>query len=362
MDKIGYREVVAILLFSIGLKLSNGAASLVLREAVNASWMVPFLSGFMITLPYLAVLSLVKRHRNLGLIEIGYKLLGKLGGLIIGFILFLNVLTSLVSFGHSYAETVHTNYYPKTPFVVSFSIFAVIGYYLANRGIEAIGRTAWILLWPLKFFILLLAVMSLWILKPEIDYLFPIAGPGVSMIFAEGFTHIGLFSEVIFLSVLYPYVKSDKDYRKGTVLGFIFGGLEIAFFYFLYITIFGTESVRYLTYPFQEMTRILTAGPFLPNIDAFYFLIWSGAAFIRFAVYLYLLAFLFGETFHIKEFEPLILPLSAFVVLLGMIAKNGVIVQKYLMEGTLSKIFIITLLVIPLVLWVVDRLKGKMAS
>ena len=82
--KIGTREFVSIILLAIGMKVTDWTPNILYIGGETAAWMMPFIFLLTIGVPFLILLSLMKKH-DLGLIELLFNLAGKYVGGIIAF-------------------------------------------------------------------------------------------------------------------------------------------------------------------------------------------------------------------------------------------------------------------------------------
>jgi spore germination protein KB len=85
---------------------------------------------------------------------------------------------------------------------------------------------------------------------------------------------------------------------------------------------------------------------------------WLIASFVRFSIYLYVNAILFGHLFRIRHFEYLIPSIATLIVFLGMIPESPTFTifdlrEKLLLIATPLFFFL------PCLLWLVAQLKGE---
>lgn len=352
--KIGTREFTALILHMIAIKFTDTTPALLISLGKNAAWMIPIFSSLIIGVPFLVLLSLLKKH-NQGLMELVFGLAGKKIGSIIGLVLFLVMFGGTVINTRIYVGIVNTMFYQKTPVPYLLLMLLAFSYFLANRGMETIGRTAWIVT-PYVFPISLLLII---LVRDEMDWvhIFPIAGPGITELVKNSFTHSSIFGEIIILAAFLPFVRSYKDFRLSSFIGFGIASLQIAVFTALYVMVFDYPAAQHLAYPFQDLTRAASIGEIITHAEAIFLGFWVISSVIHFAIYLYIAAFLFGRALRLNEFEPLLLPLAGLVVLLGLIPDNTILVNQYRQLFLQASSGIVFLL--PFLLWMLDRWKGR---
>lgn len=355
--KLGTRELFALITITLGIKFTDMTATLLYKETAQAAWMIPIISGAIMLVPLFCILKLVEHFKDKNLIEITYKVTGKFFGFLIGMVLFLIAYSATVIDSRSYVDIISTMYFPATSTIHLYFVLIGSSYFLANRGLLAIGRTAWITFPYVKvslFFIIILLWNELYF-----GYLFPIAGYGLEKVALQGASYASITSDLLFFSILYPFFKNYKSYKKATLLGLAVSTLELVIFFVVYIAYFDFPSIEFIAYPFHEISRMVTFGRYVSHIESLFFAFWSVASLIRFAVYLYISTAIFAYTSKIKEFEPLILPFAVLTIMIGLLPEN--VIQNVLLlrsnvvlMGTSMLLFII-----PVMLLLTAKLRGE---
>ncbi|UFT99449.1 endospore germination permease [Radiobacillus kanasensis] len=354
MNQIGRlraRELAAMIILMVGLKIADTTPALLAQKANNAFWLIPIVS-LLLVLPSLALLVyLLNKYEAQNFIEVTEKLLGKICGKVIGFIIFFLSFSLMTVDSRNYVEQINLLYFPKSPSIIVYCLFFLVCFLGAKRGFEAIGSTSWIVLPYVKFSAALLALLVL--NKGTWMRVFPIFGSGWDVILNQGLQKTSLFFEFFLFSMAFTALKTKKDFIKGSLFGVSFVVLEMILFFFLYITIFDYKSIANLAFPFYEVTQYVNLGEYLTNVETFFMVFWLMAAFVRFIMFLYFTTWIFGVVFNIKEFEPLILPMAFFAVAIGIIPENVVANEVFYRDGLLNIIspFFICL---PVVLWIVS--------
>lgn len=80
--------------------------------------------------------------------------------------------------------------------------------------------------------------------------------------------------------------------------------------------------------------------------------------FIRFILFLYLVAWMFGAIFNIKNFELLILPIGFLLMVIGLLPDNVIVTETVFRNGLFNRLtpFII---IFPLILLVCHFFKRR---
>ena len=317
--KVGSRELLAVIIFLIGIKVSDITPDLLIARGKNASWILSFLTCAYMLIPLYILLRLIKKH-NTGLSDLFYSLAGRWGGALIIALLCVRMIGQTFITSRSYVDIVNTLFFPLTPIPLLFTLLMLFSMLVAKRGFEAIARTSW-LLFGLAMTIGTLLIILTW-RDAQWSFLFPIAGPGIKSLLWDGLTHTAIFGEVTLLAFFFPYVKSYGNFRSGTIIGYALAGFLMVLFHAWYVAIFDYPSVEYINYPYQQVTRTASFGLTPAHLEALFLSVWIMGAVVHYAIYLYLIAYLFARVFKIHEFEPLIIPMAGLIVFLSSFPGN----------------------------------------
>ncbi|HEU4962379.1 MAG TPA: endospore germination permease [Bacilli bacterium] len=358
--KIGTRELIGLAMLTVGTKMSDMTPNLLLKQGMTAAWMLPILSGLIIVGPLLLLIHLLNKY-ELGLIELVYKLLGRYLGFLVAFAIFLVALTATVLDTRSYVDILGTLYFPKTPVYVIYLILVGAIFFVANRGLENIGRTAWLIL-PYISIALIVLVFLAWGQHFEFSFLFPLLGPGVWDLAKAGLLYNSVYGDLLVFPVFFLYVRTGKDYKKASLIGLVITMVIQVVFMMVYILVFDYHTVLTMVYPFHQLTRVVQLGRSLMNMEAIFLAFWVMSTIVRYSIYLYVTAMSFGYLFKLREFEPLLLPLTALTFMLGMIPENSMYADVWLRDKYLLRFVSIFLPLLPVLLWGVSRFRKKEAT
>jgi spore germination protein KB len=352
--KIGIREYIAILLLVFGTKMTDDTPALLYDKLENAAWMAPIITGSLSIIPIYLLLKVLSYYPNKSLMDVIQKTFGKPIGFIIVFSLWFVGSSAVVIDSAIYTDIIGTMYFTRTPTIVLYTILMLVSAYGAKKGIEQIGSVAIAVITYIK--ISLLIALLLTFFHGQVEFLFPIFGPGKWEIVKESSLKLSIFGDILYIGAIATYIKSSKDFRIGTWISLIILMIEIPVAIAAYLFLFDYESVKMLNYPFHETIRYISVG-FLSNLETFFFPFWLVATFIRFSIYLYLSAIIFGWLFKIKEFGHIIPTLATLFVVLGMIPETPTFSIFYIREKVLN---IITpfFFFLPILLWIVAKFKG----
>lgn len=354
-NKIGTREFTSITMYLMAIELSNSSPTYLFKAGKNAGWMIPIVSGLIVFISLGFLLKLLKKY-NKGLMDIVYQLTGKYIGIIVGLVLFYIMLSFTAVNSRSYVDIINSVFYIKTPVIVIYILLIGSGLFIASRDFEGIGRTAYIT----QPYVLASVLLFIILIFNQCNFLYlrPIFGAGIKEIIKGGITNSSMFGEIILLSVVYTQVRGYKEYKLGSIIGLSFGILMISLFCIIYVAVFDYPPVIIINYLFHTAARVIYAGRFIGNLEAFFLVFWLISSLLRFSIYIYLGATYLAYTLKLKEIKPLLLPFAALSLIIGMIPDNYFQTEELIRRSLLSYswIFIYSL---PIVLFILSDIKEK---
>ncbi|RXI96512.1 hypothetical protein DS745_22655 [Anaerobacillus alkaliphilus] len=357
-EQTGFREFLAIVLFTITLRATDMTPAILLPNSNTALWLLPIIWALVITLPLSLLFSLFKQYPQTNLMDLCYQLLGRYGGALAGCLLLSFVLFITVLHSRSYVDILSTLYFEKTPIIAIYVVLLGSSYFIASKGLEIIGRTAWIFL-PYVKVMLFLVVVLVW-KDLNVDRIFPLSGPGIQPLVMSGASYTFVFGELVLFTLLLPCVKGFQNFKNASWLGLGIVMVELSIFFAAFIMLFDYASAGHLIYPYHQLARVIHIGRFITNMEAFFLLFWTIGSLLRFSIYLYLVTVLLAQTLRLKEYKPLLLPVSTFVILVGIIPENAASIIAVARDDLMLPFVFTTIIVgIPVLLWVVSKGKGK---
>lgn len=351
---IGIREYIAIIILTLGTKLTDDTPAILYNRLQNAAWMGIIISGILAIIPIYLLIKVLTLYPKKSLLDVINHLFGKYIGYLVILILWLIGSYAIIIDSAIYTDIIGTLYYISTPTIIIYLILMGVCAYGAKKGLEQIGSFAWAVLPYVKVSLFLVMVLTL--KDGNLSFIFPIFGPGEWAVVKESSLKLSIYADLFYFALLVPYIKNAKDFRKGTWIAFGILIVELTIALAAYVILFDYVSVKFLNYPFHEAIRYIQFG-FLDNIETFFLPFWLIATCLRFSVYLYLNGILFGKLFKIKEFEYVIPSLATLFLFIGMIPETPTFTifyfRKHLLHLTTPVFFFM-----PIALWLMAKLKG----
>lgn len=352
--KIGIREYFAIVILIIGTKVQDDSVAIMYQSLKNAAWMSTLIIGGIAFILIFILLNVLTRYKGRSFIEIIHHVFGHYVGYIVLFILWVALSCAIILDTAIYTDIIQTMYFTKTPNLFIYALLMAVCAYVAKKGLEQIGSVSWIVAPYIKIVLWIALIFIL--LQGTVAFLFPLFGPGEWEVIKESTKRSSLLIDFLYLCFLIPYVRSLKDFKKGTWMALFYLILQATVGLAAFVMLFDFTSVTMLNYPFHEAIRYINIG-FLTNVETLFFPFWLISLFVRFSVYLYINAILFGALFKIKHFEYVIPALATLYLFIGLIPENPTYTIFQLREDFVvlaSPLFVF----FPFILWIMSKIKG----
>ncbi|QXE01746.1 GerAB/ArcD/ProY family transporter [Terribacillus sp. DMT04] len=317
------RELTAIIFMVIGLKGGDTTPALFADNAQNALWISPIISTIVILPPFLTLMHLLKKYKTKNLVELLKHLLGTKFGTFIGLLLFFGGFFTMATDMRNVVEELNYLYFPNAPTSFIYITFLLIILFVANKGFETIGSLAWAVI-PIVV-LTIVSVLFVDLQDTVWQRLFPLFGSGADVVIKDGISLSSVFLEFFLLTIAYQAFHDTRQFHIGIYIGGSLSILLIVSFYIIYTLIFDYNSINGIAYLYQESTESVPLGHFFTNISTLFMVGWLFSNFLRFAIFLYLICWLYGALFQIKRFEGLLLPISFLAMVISLIPTNFIV-------------------------------------
>ncbi len=353
---IGHREALTLLvtLMSGQVFLSMPRNMALLGD--TAGWLIVLLSGIFSLIGYYFLASLLKEYPGLDILQISQSLCGKYLGTLFSIIFFLFFLSISSLMLRQFAESFIISILPNTPISIVCFFFLFLLVYGAIQGIETLTRVAWFF----GPYLLLAFIVTIGFSMPyaDLQLLLPILGKGPLTLLKHSVFHISLFSNVILLGVIAPKIREqDKVSRIGLyslILAIVINTLVTA----TVLITFNYTSTSKLVFPIFQLTRLITLGEFIQRTEAIFVFLWFFTAAILMGGMFYGTVISFSHSFGITNYRPLVFAMAILIFTISLFP-SSMTETVDLDAFIVSKYYPLVTFGIPLLLWIVSRLKKK---
>jgi len=315
---------IITILFSIGSAILI-IPKILAMEAKQGAWIAAILGvvvSILLVKLFIAVASLT---RDMSLVEINEKILGKWVGkaVSITFVFFTFISAGvLLQFVENFMRTEIMPETPAIAFNVFFSLLIIFGCYL---GLETIARTAE-LLFP--FFVLLFVAFAV-LIFPQIDVqnIQPVLEVGTKPLIFSTLLFMGYFSfPMVVLLMLFPVsINEYKGAKNAFYIGTIIGGIVLIVIIGLAILVLGADFTAHQRFPSFTLAKRISLGNFLERLEVIMAFLWIITIFYRVLIYFYATVIGIAQIFNLKDYRSLLLPLGMILVVVSLIVSPNVV-------------------------------------
>jgi spore germination protein KB len=292
---------------------------LAVRAGETAAWATPLIAGAVALLLYLPVaIRLGALPGGGNLISLARAAAGEPAAIGMGLLVCVSLDFDSGLIIRRVAESTVTHLYPHTPQTFVMVALSLCALYGASGGLADLVRLGRILL---PVFLLTLCVILIGPLPwCNVRNLLPFWGPGPGPLLVGSIRLVGLFTAPILFLLLAGGQLRDRDrlWRAGIVAG---GGAIL-----LLMAIFATLLLVYplplgysVTFPLQELTRLVTGGRFFERIESLTILIEFFMIACYLSAILHAAAAAYAGAFRICTHRTVLLPLFTLALLVSLI-------------------------------------------
>ena len=318
--KFGKWEAITFLINLICAKIFLFYPRMTVEDAGTAGWIMSIFSSMVTFILFFIFTKLYARFEGKDILDIAEHLGGKPLKISIGMITAGIALLLDIIFIREFSEDMKIISLPLSPLsfiMFFFSIGAVLG---AMLGIEAIVRWCAIVV-PLisaAYIIILLGVLP----QSNFNNVFPILGTGLKDIFSNGLFRVSVFSELLAIFFLAPFLGDNKIVRS---TGYIALGISSVFLLvssLAYILVFSYPSSLEPFNPIYQMARLINLGRFFQRIESVFVFIWAMAALLYITSLFYLVVYVIAKSSGLRYLRPIIMPLAVIVFSAAFLQPN----------------------------------------
>ena len=230
-----------------------------------------------------------------------------------------------------------------------FIITLVLG---AWCGIESIARVHQIFL-PIAGIVF---VGFLICLIEDIDgvNLLPILGNGIKAVFLDGLSGLSVFSDLLLLNILIPYMKDVEDYKKSGTRSILIGGGCMVLVFIAYGLCYAYPVSSEFIIPIYQLERLINLSDFFSRLEALFQFIWAISILLYGTLYLAVLAQVWRESFKLHHAKPLVPPIV--ILATGIFIIPTSLNDALYYEGIINRWLYIPAFAIPIIIGIIYKL------
>lgn len=345
------KQLTAVMINAIIVKMLLTLPRSIFASCGQAAW----LAGIYVTAIALAVFFGIKKlySGNENVIGIARRVGGRPLKIIVGLSVFLVLALNIVSILRIFPEIVRLVLLQKTYFEIIGTVFIAAVIFGASCGLESVARVQEMFL-PVAGVIFAAFIIML---IPEMDFnnLFPILGNGASAVFLHGLEGMSIFTDLLLLNILIPFMKNTDAYRKAGTKAIIIGGVCACLILFLYALTYVYPASAEFIIPIYQLERLINLSDFFSRLEALFQFIWSISILLYCSMYIAVLSLVWRDTFDLRHSKPLIAPIS--IMLVGIAILPATLNDMIAVESFINKWIYIPSFLIPIIMSTILKCK-----
>lgn len=308
--KISPFQLAMLLIPGIGSTAILGLPGTTATFARQDAWMAPLVAFPASALVIWLCGRLAARFPDETFVEYAPKVLGRIPGKLCGLLLFWYFFHLDAAISREFAGFLVAAAHPRTPMVLAVGLAGFAAAVAVRHGPEILARLGE--LFTPGAVVLLLVIVGMAYSSTDANLLKPVLENGLRPVLASGLITQAFTGQVILLAVLLPSVtRRDQGVKASyAALGVIVAALTLVSI--VSLSVFGPITDKFL-WPFFKVARIAKFGQVLARIDPLVIGFWMGGSCFKLAVHLYAAVVTFAQVFGLRDWRPLVFPMSALV-------------------------------------------------
>lgn len=257
-----------------------------------------------------AVFKLYNMFPECRISEISTRVLGRFLGTILNLLFFWAMFIFLITLLYNILILLKITY-PSIPRAILYPIILLPCIYCLYQGLTVLGRLGELFIWGSLFF----AIAGFFVALPlvQLSNLTPVLEAWKPIMAGAVYAADWPFDEVVIWGLFLPLVSGLKENKKYIYYWYLLGGLILIMFDLEVMAIFGPELTQLFSFPLFEVFRVAGFGEFR-RVEVVFLVFWFVTDITAVIIFYQGIIFLVQDTFKLKDYKPLILPMGLFLV------------------------------------------------
>lgn len=351
---------MAILMFPTILATSIlSVPSITMTYAGHDMWLSPIWASLMGVATVCISVGLHKLYPRSTMMTASTQILGFIPGKLFGllYLYFLPHITGVVI--RQYGEFVSSTALPQTPILVIMATLTVVSAVNVRLGIEVVGRSSQIFVAFIALLILFVFVLLTGEFHPE--ELLPLGEKGILPSLKGAVAPSAWYAEYILLAFLTPFIKDSSNILNRGLWSVLLVTVTMLASNLACLFLMGdlTESFNY---PLFIAARYITIADFMQHLEAMIIAIWIAGIFVKISVFLYVFSVAVAEWFQLKDYKPVVFPLTFLCMVYSFWIVNSPSDLASLINGGGNLYTLFFMFLLPALLLCFGMVKHKLAK
>jgi spore germination protein (amino acid permease) len=319
------KKVTSLIINAIAVKMLLTYPRNIVLNSGNGAW-IQVLYNLIVTILIFTIIAISYRGRK-NVIQLAECCGGKLLKIVVGVIVLIILTANLISIMRIFPETIKIILLQEGRVEIILAIFAIVAAIGAYMGIESIATVQYLFL-PIAG-IVMISFLLLLIPYYKLDNLFPILGNGAKNIFFYGLNSMSIFSDVILLNILLPYMENYREFKRSGFKSIIIGGIVVFIIMLAYCSVYPYPASKNFILPVYQLTRMIHLSSFFSRFETFFQFVWSILMMLYASFYICVMCYVWQTTFNLKFQKPLIAPIVIVVFEIAIIPNSIMEFMKF---------------------------------
>ncbi|HEX3048132.1 MAG TPA: endospore germination permease [Bacillota bacterium] len=357
-EKISGNQALALVLAGGIGTIFEVVATFAIKDAGRDGWLSVLIAYGLAAIVGFILLNLGKRFPNKTFVQYLPLVLGKIPGKIAGLAYILGwwIMTPVII--RSDIELIRF-FLPTTPLLILIILMVLLVMYVMGKGFEVFARTAELFVILVIFSIIL--ILGLNTFNVNFKNLTPILANGFAPVLKSLIVQFAFAIEtILFMALWLPCLNKHKGGARAVVWGISISGVLLTVLVAAFVGFTGTSLTPRMLFPIFYMSRYIQIGGFLTGLEAIFMLLWLISSYLEILVFSYPSVVGLAQWLNLKDYKPLILPMTVITIVLSILPTNMLEVSK--LDALKNPTIIIPLaLLIPLtwLIAIIRNLKEK---
>ncbi len=318
--QFGRWETASILINVLLVKIFLGLPGLMSEACGSALWLSAILSAAIMYLFILLIVWLYDHFEGKDLFAIAELV----GGRPLRWVVAALVLATLLARAPIVLRLTVEGLLVATPFpippLLATLLLAFAMLFAAYRGVEGIAR-----LHAIFVPAILAALVFIYLFTAHTFHasnLFPFWGLGMGNTLWQGARFTSLYSDMLFLFLLYPYVNDKRQFKQSAWWGVGLGSLFLVLTNLGFILALEYPQNAQFVMPVYQLSRIISFGQYTQNLESVFLPFWLVSSMLYLSLSLFFVSRTLQNGFGAKYHKLGIFPALLAIVLLNYVPKN----------------------------------------
>lgn len=355
--KISTRQVFFMLFVLTFTPSVRALAPYVAGEAKQAGWVACFTVLFFFLILIYAIHRIVSKYRKENFVEIACDILGRVLGraLTLAYIIWFTLVGGI--YFRIFADRMLSSVYPSTDIAMFLLTMTLLLALTLKRGIVPVARMGE-LLFPILLGVFIFICITI-LPRIKLTNLLPISYLDILPILKGSFKVLAINAYAVIL-LLFSGIINDKENtaRLGLKAGLFLAVAQTTLVAVIFTSVGLTIALK-SSYTFLMAAKDISLFNIIERVESLILAVWVISDFILLAVFIYAVLHLSKHLFGLSGEKPL---LNVYLVLfsaLGFYVCRSIFRMEELLESTILPGNLILLYVMPLFLFTVAKVRGK---